>query len=250
LLIVTAKAATAGNGMKYKAVIFDLFGTLVDNWVGSQYEEVYQRLAELFGFEYAAFLETWMSNPLSTLRAQGYYDTFEECLREACRIMGVAYDPARVPQAVEVRMRMTRDSMKPRPDTMAALKALREAGCKIGLLSDCSWEVPACWPSTAMAPLVDEAIFSCTARLKKPDPRIYALICERLAVRPGECLYVGDCGSDELEGARRAGMDAALICVPYEKDLVMGRPEARRWDGPRVSSVAEVVGLVNGSAES
>jgi len=40
-------------------------------------------------------------------------------------------------------------------------------------------------------------------------------------------------------------MDAALICVPYEEPVVMARPWAQQWNGPRISSVSEVLGLLS-----
>ncbi len=209
--------------MKYKAVVFDLFGTLVDNFEGARYEAFYQETAALLGLDGRRFSEVWRSDRIGSLRAAGQFETFEACLCEVCRVMDVAYDPALVPQVVELRTEMTRATMVPRRDTVATLQAIQSMGLKIGLLSDCSWEVPQVWLETPMAPLVDEAVFSCKAKMKKPDLRLYEKVCEALAVQPDECLYVGDCGSDELAGARRAGMDAALICVPYERHLVMGR---------------------------
>jgi putative hydrolase of the HAD superfamily len=229
----------------YRAVIFDLFGTLVDNFQGSRLEQCYLRMADLLGIENEAFWQTWRSEPFATRRANGHYATFEDALRDVCQAAGVSYLAERVPKAIAFRREVLGQSLDPRPDTVPTLTALRDLGFRIGLLSDCTWEIPECWPQTPMAPLVDAAVFSCTAKLKKPDPRIYALICEKLAVEPPQCLYVGDGGSDELAGARAAGMDAALICAPYEESVVMSRPGVQQWDGPRVSSVSEVLGLVS-----
>ena len=57
--------------------------------------------------------------------------------------------------------------------------------------------------------LVDEIVYSHEAGLSKPDPRIYALICVRLNVLPGEMVFL-----DDLElcvaGARDAGIHAVL----------------------------------------
>ncbi len=91
-----------------------------------------------------------------------------------------------------------------------------------------------------MAHLVDVAILSCEVGLWKPDPRIYQMVCDRLAVLPDECLYVGDGGSMELTGALAVGMDAVLIRAPY--DTVNGDRE--EWQGTRISSLNEVVSLV------
>jgi epoxide hydrolase-like predicted phosphatase len=55
--------------------------------------------------------------------------------------------------------------------------------------------------------LVDEIVYSHEAGMSKPDPRIYALICERLNVGPGEMVFVDDAGPC-VAGAREAGIHA------------------------------------------
>ena len=45
------------------------------------------------------------------------------------------------------------------------------------------------------------------------------------------------------------GMDAALLCAPYEVDIVMKRAEARNWSGPWISSIEQLPGLLNGEEQ-
>jgi putative hydrolase of the HAD superfamily len=55
--------------------------------------------------------------------------------------------------------------------------------------------------------MVDDIVYSHEAGMSKPDPRIYALACTRLGVRPEETVFVDDrvyC----VAGAREAGMHA------------------------------------------
>jgi epoxide hydrolase-like predicted phosphatase len=57
--------------------------------------------------------------------------------------------------------------------------------------------------------LVDEVVYSHEAGMAKPDPRIYALVCARLDVQPGETVFLDDvewC----VAGARDAGLHAIL----------------------------------------
>jgi putative hydrolase of the HAD superfamily len=41
--------------------------------------------------------------------------------------------------------------------------------------------------------------------MSKPDPRIYALTCERLGVRPDETVFIDDYGPN-ADAAREAGL--------------------------------------------
>ena len=69
-------------------------------------------------------------------------------------------------------MKYIRQALRPRPDAITTLRQLKEQGYKIGLLSNCSIEIPILWPETAFADLIDTADFLCRERLKKPDPHI------------------------------------------------------------------------------
>jgi putative hydrolase of the HAD superfamily len=115
-------------------------------------------------------------------------------------------------------------------------------GHKVGLISDCSPEIPHVWRETTLVSLVEAPVFSCVVGLKKPDPCIYHLACERLAVDPRACLYVGDGGSRELTGAAQVGMHPVLIRDRDERDAF--RVDSEDWDGPTISTLREVLSLV------
>lgn len=53
--------------------------------------------------------------------------------------------------------------------------------------------------------LFDHVIESSKIGLRKPDPRIYALMCEALDVEPARCIYIDDLGIN-LKPARAMGM--------------------------------------------
>ena len=53
--------------------------------------------------------------------------------------------------------------------------------------------------------MFDEMIESSKLGIRKPDPRIYALMCEKLTVAPEECVYLDDLGGN-LKPARAMGM--------------------------------------------
>jgi putative hydrolase of the HAD superfamily len=47
--------------------------------------------------------------------------------------------------------------------------------------------------------------------IRKPDPRIFHLACERLEVRPEDCLMVGDNLEADVAGAKSIGMQAVWV---------------------------------------
>lgn len=227
--------------MRHKAVIFDLFGTLVDSFSRREYEEVLGTMAEEIGAPREAFLAAWYAT--SRQRAVGAHKSIAENVEMIAARMGIEAGAEQVAAAVQVRTDFVRRAMAPRTDAVETLRRLKEMGLKIGLISDCSPEVPLVWRETELAPLVDVALFSPDCGCKKPDARIYEMASEGLGVEAGECIYVGDGGSCELSGATAAGMRAVLIRVPYQ-DEDAHRLDAEEWDGEAVGSLSEVAGLV------
>ena len=63
----------------------------------------------------------------------------------------------------------------------------------------------------------DHLIESSKLGIRKPDPRIYALMCEALDVDPKHCVYLDDLGIN-LKPAREMGM--ATIKVTSEEQLL------------------------------
>jgi putative hydrolase of the HAD superfamily len=97
------------------------------------------------------------------------------------------------------------------------------------------------WQDTEFSSLFDATIFSASVGMKKPDPQIYTMACEQLAVEPTECLYVGDGDSNELTGASDVGMDAVMIRDPDEKDPY--RLVEVEWDGRKIEKFPEILNL-------
>ena len=133
-----------------------------------------------------------------------------------------------------------RRALKPRPGVVDTLRALRGRGQLVGLITVCTEDVETLWDDSELAGLFDAEIFSSSLGVSKPDPRIYLACCEALGVEPHDAVFVGDGANDELAGARRVGMEAILIHRPGEGPMW---PELHDWDGPRITSIPEVLDL-------
>jgi putative hydrolase of the HAD superfamily len=209
-------------------VIFDLWDTLVDyDEAGSRafQAEVAQRL----GRNPDEFAAVWRegrpardSGPLGDyLRSLGAVD---------------------VDELVELRRASTRTMLRPRAGAVETLVELCRRGYGLGLITVCSDDVPDVWSETPFRDLFDATVFSCAVGMRKPDPRIYRLACDELEVEPDEALFVGDGANDELAGAERVGIRAVLIHRPGEEPLW---PEARAWEGARITAIPEVLSLLD-----
>ena len=229
--------------MTDRAVIFDLFGTLIPNYDAVEYARVARAMAEIVGAPVADFARLYGSETWSR-RATGALATTEDAIAYVCAALDLPMDTARVAEATGIRIDLTRRTLRPLPGVVDTLETLRGRGYGIGLVSDCSAEVPLLWPGTELSALVDAAIFSCDVGMKKPDPRIYLLACERLGVQPSACLYVGDGSGQELSGAAAIGMTPVLVRVPYAETTDTDRPEVTTWDGRDVMTIPDILALI------
>ena len=89
---------------------------------------------------------------------------------------------------------------------IGAVKGAKAAGVAIGLISN-SWGLGIY--DRAPVDLFDAAVISGEVGLHKPQPEIYLLACERLAVQPADAVFVDDL-RENCEGAEAVGITAIL----------------------------------------
>jgi putative hydrolase of the HAD superfamily len=103
-----------------------------------------------------------------------------------------------------------------RPAMVEALRRLRPR-LKIGLITNnvASPGAENADPTgrDAVLPLFHHVIESAKLGLRKPDPRIYRLMCEALAVQPAQCVFLDDLGVN-LKPAREMGMATIKVDDP------------------------------------
>jgi putative hydrolase of the HAD superfamily len=227
--------------MKFEAVIFDLFGTLIDDFASSA-GRMHIEMAAALDVPYEPFMSHW--DRTLEMRIVGDFQTVEANLEYVCDLLKLSPRADQIDQAVEIRMKYIKRALQPRPDAMETLSRLKNYGYKMGLLSNCSIEIPMLWPETDFADVIDVPTFSAVARLRKPDTRIYHLACESLAVMPPSCLYIADGEDHELAAATKVGLYPVLIQASSQRTHGASHQEAREWRGAAIGSLPEVLQLV------
>ena len=220
-------AGFAGSGAgRYRAVIFDLWETLID-WDREAAAVLGDEVAALVGGDFG---ERWSH---STTR---YNAPIRVALAEA-GVPDELHD-----EICALRLRHHRRSLVPRARRRRHAAPPARDGYLVGLITVCSEDIEVLWPETEFAGLFDAEVFSSRVGLSKPDPRIYLHCCGLLGVEPPQAVFVGDGANDELAGARRVGMDAILIHRHGEGPLWPGLED---WDGPRVTSIPGVLDVLD-----
>jgi len=102
-----------------------------------------------------------------------------------------------------------------RPEMVAALRRIKQrhkTGCITNNVP--SLQVSAPDPNTMYSldvmSLFDHVIESSKAGIRKPNPRIYQMMCETLEVSPEACVYLDDLGGN-LKPARAMGMTTIKV---------------------------------------
>lgn len=102
-----------------------------------------------------------------------------------------------------------------RPEMLAALRHIKtryKTGCitnNVPSNQTGSADGRALYAREVMA-LFDHLIESSKVGLRKPDPRIYEMMCEELSVSPDACIYLDDLGVN-LKPARAMGMQTIKV---------------------------------------
>ena len=230
------------NPIALDAILFDLFGTLVDEFPLST-GKLHTEFVQALDVPYEPFMKLWRQT--TDMRVIGAFQSVEESIRHVCNELGIVLPAAAMTRAVELRLQMIRRALTPKADAGETLEKLRDAGYKTGLLSNCSIEIPILWPETAFAHLMDAAVFSSRDCLKKPDPRIFQLACERLGIPPERCLYVADGENYELSAAAKLGLHPVLIRNASQDISRELHREAREWRGRSITALGELLALVS-----
>lgn len=223
-------------------MIFDYFGTLTRSGSVPSYLASRRRVAEALGLDPDAFRAGMRATFTERATGRAGRDA-GQALRWLARRLGAEPSDEQVARAAWLRLSGTAETPA-RDESIPVLVELRERGLRVGVVSDCSSELPVVWPDLEIARYVHAAVFSVVEGARKPHPSLYRSVCRRLGVAAEECVYVGDGGSDELAGARAAGMYAVRLAPPdHEAELVYGLDTT--WNGPMITCLDQVLHVLD-----
>lgn len=198
-----------------KAVVFDLFETLITEWISNKY--LSSQCAKDLGIDKALFKAAWERHGHALNCGKVNY---HQVLRSICDEAGVSPDDNMLSICERKRIDGKAQCFDAfRRDILDLLAGLKQRGMKLALCSNCSDEEVQRLSASPLYPYFDVIFLSYECGLVKPDREIYLGCAGALSVAPEECLFVGDGGSRELYGAKEAGMHP-LRAVWFLKEYV------------------------------
>ena len=187
---------------KVEIVFFDLFFTLIVPVYSSGRNE-YDVLG-MTANEWEKYAE---DNMLYKKRALGKITDEKEIIEEIINIMPHDVSQKQKDEILCLRQERMRQALQRVDDKIIrTITEIHNQGIKIGLISNADKIDRKSWEESPLSKIFDDAVFSCDVGYLKPDVEIYNLAMKRMNVKAEQAVFVGDGGSDELTGAKNAGM--------------------------------------------
>ena len=206
--------------MKIRAVIFNFIGTLAEIHeypYEKLVEKMYKSLVDDFRAPYESFREVYdqTRRKYHVIRhGQLIEVTNAVCLSETLNKLGFPAKPEdeAVRRAVNIYFEDFIRSLKPRPCALTTLKSLSNS-YDLALITNFTY-APAVYASLRklnFTSYFNATIISQEIGWRKPHPKIFEEALKRLGRKPEQAVFVGDNPTEDIKGAKKAGMKAVFV---------------------------------------
>jgi putative hydrolase of the HAD superfamily len=193
-----------------KAVIFDFYNTLAESpaW-GPSWQEM---VAEI-GFELPADVQDrWWNDGVDGIEHDEHSQSRDHYVAwQQLRLRGML-DECGVPvSGQDVLIARAREIGGHRhiaayDETAPVLAELRARGVTLAICSNWDWDLEEAIAAAGLTGTVDVTVSSAWVGARKPHPRMYDAVLERIGIAPADALFVGDTWTCDVEGPRAAGL--------------------------------------------
>jgi putative hydrolase of the HAD superfamily len=202
-----------------QAIVFDLYGTLVDIETNEDKSEVWNflslylqyydigispgRLKDAFETEkrkdlnsrHERFPEVDLQEVFSSiLKPEGSTNSF--LVKSCCKLFRI----------------MSRERFQLFPDSLPVLKQLKNEGYILGVVSNAQKVFTANEMRILDLPsYFKHMVFSSRFGITKPDKRLFIICCAMLEAEPENTIYIGDNPYNDVKGCKELGMKSILL---------------------------------------
>ena len=200
--------------MRYKAVLFDLGGTLVRT---ADIPEIFRRILETFGFrvdvdEIRKAHETNKSNlDVEAGQVELGESFWTKWNANLLTQVGIRNNAEHLAKRISDAW-WNHASLQLYPDVMPTLTSLRTKRIPTGIVTNALRnDYEQILKRLKIEQHFDVVVGTDDCRAAKPDPRIFQFALEKLNLKPSETIFVGDDPRRDYEGSEKAGMKPLLI---------------------------------------
>lgn len=228
--------SSPSDAMRIKAVVSDIYTTLIDIKTDEDNKDSYRRLASYLKYQ-GVYLSAdeikWFFFEKKALQKKQSKETYPEV--DYRRIWGDILQEnqysgsdvaAIVGDVVKLHRALTVEKIKLYRGVFETLVGLKSS-YKLGIVSDS--QVDHSYPELRMLGVFgffDTIVVSSEFGFRKPDIRLFNECVGRLGVKPKDAVYIGNDTFRDIRGARDAGMATVLIMTEHgNKDGNVAAPD-------------------------
>jgi putative hydrolase of the HAD superfamily len=200
------------NGIE--VVFFDLFFTLIT----PRYNE-FRNENDVLGITREEWEKYAEDESLYLERAIGKEVNPQKIIESIVGKIGIKVSENQINEILELREnRFKKALMDIDSKVLNILLEIKKSGKKLCLISNADIIDVMYWNESSLSNLFDERIFSYEVGCLKPQSEIYEIALKKMNTTPYKCIFIGDGGSNELEGAKKLGMKTILTGYLLEND--------------------------------
>lgn len=188
-----------------KAIIFDLYGTLLH----FDQRAFLRELQGVLQSESRSF-----DRKMLRLLLVQRYDSRQALLHTWCNAIGVVSPTVDQVSACNTVIEKHLSRIRPFPGTLTLLAFFKRRGFKLALLSNAAQTFTSALDTCGLRPFFDCVAFSCDLGLTKPDSRTYLYVCQGLGVSPEDCIFIGDSLENDFRAPSALGMLSLCLRFP------------------------------------
>lgn len=229
--------------IKIKAVLFDIDNTLFDSTTLARMTRINAVKAMIeCGFPLKSVKKGY---DLLMKVVEKHGSNYDQHFDRLLEVLGSKKNPKIVAAGVVAYHDTKLAYLKPDPDVIPTLIALRDKGYKLGIVSNGrsvkQWEKII---RLGLHHFFHTVVISEDVGSEKPDAKIFQVALEKLKVKPEEAIYVGNCLEIDILGANMAGLIPVRVIKQKRKEQALNRDMQPKWTIKRISELLKILDKV------
>jgi putative hydrolase of the HAD superfamily len=224
---------------RIKAVLFDIDDTLFDSGTLA-------KMARMNAIK--AMIECGL--PIKNVQkgysllmkiVEKYGSNYDEHFDRLLETLGCTRDPKIIAAGIIAYHDTKLGYIKPNLDVIPTLIALRDEGCKLGIVSNGrsvkQWEKLI---RLGLHHFFDAVIISEDVGSEKPQSKIFRVALEELGVKPEETIYVGDDPETDVLGANKAGLISIRMIKQKHEEPILNKDMQPKFTITKISELLSI----------
>lgn len=202
--------------MKYKNIVFDLYGTLVDIHTDEEKDALWEMMARIYEKSKAPYPAHVLRKEVQSLIAEKQKSVdeiqIEEIFAELFARKGVDAGKEMISGVCRKFRESSTEYIRLYPGVHELMAGLKKQGRRVYLLSNAQRAFTAHeLEMLEIEPYFDGIFLSSDCGVKKPNPRFFDVLVSACGLAPEECLMIGNDENCDIAGGKSAGMGTIYL---------------------------------------